>query len=98
MLPNHASQARRPSILAIGVVSADHYIRVTSLPQRDEKVNGSQMGWFAGGMCANFAVAARQLGARARFITVFGDDDKSDEMRRNLERLEVETEGSTVIA
>ena len=98
MTAGHTTQIRRPSVLALGVVSADYYIRVQSLPRQDEKVNGSRLGWFAGGMCANFAVAARQLGARARFVTVFGDDGESEQMRRDLQRLEVETDGSTMVA
>lgn len=96
-LPHGATTPDSPSVLTIGVVSADHYIRVRSLPRRDEKVNGSRMGWFAGGMCANFAVAARQMGARTRFLTVLGDDSASQEMQASLEQLEVDTTGSTVV-
>lgn len=86
-----------PAVLSIGVVSADRFLRVRSLPKPEEKVNGKDLGWFVGGMCANFSVAARQFGARTRFVTVFGDDEESARIQDGLTRLGVDTEGSVTL-
>jgi ribokinase len=71
-------------VLGIGAVSVDRFLVVNDLPGYDEKVNGIDHGWFAGGMCANFAVAARRSGSRAGLVTVFGDDDEGAEIHRRL--------------
>jgi ribokinase len=84
--------------MSIGVVSADRFLRVGSLPRPEEKVNGKDLGWYIGGMCANFSVAARQFGAKARFITVFGEDEEAVRIRDGLTRLGVDTEGSATVA
>ncbi|MDG6107167.1 carbohydrate kinase family protein [Dactylosporangium aurantiacum] len=76
------------------MVSVDHYLRVVSLPRKDEKVNGRRIGWFAGGMAANFAVAARQFGAEARLVATFGADAEAGEIRRRLTALGIDLTGS----
>ncbi|PRY41305.1 carbohydrate kinase family protein [Umezawaea tangerina] len=86
-----------PALLSIGVVSADRFLRVGSLPRPEEKVNGKDLGWFVGGMCANFSVAARQFGARTRFMTVFGDDEQSARIQDGLTRLGVDLQGSVTL-
>ena len=68
-----------------------------AIPGFDEKVNGRDLGWYTGGMCANFAVAARQVGTRADFVTVFGEDQESAITRDSLHRLGVGTAGSLTV-
>ena len=60
-------------------------------------MNGRDLGWYTGGMCANFAVAARQVGTRADFVTVFGEDQESVVTRDSLHRLGVGTAGSLTV-
>jgi ribokinase len=87
----------REGVLSIGVISADRFLQVPAVPDFDEKVNGKDLGWFTGGMCPNFSVAARQVGVRSGVITVFGGDAESAAIRDDLHRLGVETEGSIVM-
>ncbi|MEV0560163.1 carbohydrate kinase family protein [Dactylosporangium sp. NPDC050588] len=93
-----ADRTESPTVLAIGMVSADHYLRVASLPERDEKVHGARLGWFAGGMAANFAVAARQFCPGTRLVTTFGDDPEAAAIRRRLEALGIDLRGSAEAA
>ncbi|MDW5330309.1 carbohydrate kinase family protein [Plantactinospora sp. KLBMP9567] len=88
-----AAEERSPAILAIGMVSIDHYVRVTSLPRTDEKVNGVRIGWFVGGMAANFAVAARQFCPRSQLISTFGDDPESTAAHSDLQTRGIDTSG-----
>lgn len=68
------SRERRWDVLAVGDADVDLFLRVDRLPQRDEKVIGSLLGEFPGGISANFACAASRLGMRAGLIAVVGDD------------------------
>jgi ribokinase len=92
-----AASILREGVLSVGVISADRFLKVPAVPAYDEKVNGRDLGWFTGGMCPNFSVAARQLGVRSGVITVFGGDTESAAIREDLHRLDVDTEGSIVM-
>jgi ribokinase len=73
-----------PTVLGVGVVSADHFLRVQNLPMWDGKADAHDMGWYPGGMAANFAVAARYVGVRSGLWTRFGDDDFGVRLRGAL--------------
>lgn len=64
----------RWDILGVGDTDMDVFLRVGRLPGRDEKVLSELVGEFAGGMVANFCVAASRLGATTGLASVVGDD------------------------
>jgi sugar/nucleoside kinase (ribokinase family) len=86
------SRERRWDVLAVGDADVDLYLRVSRLPQRDEKVIGSLLGEFPGGISANFACAASQLGMRAGLIAVVGDDRYGEIALQSLRDAGVATE------
>jgi ribokinase len=61
-------------VIGLGDADVDLFLSVPHLPQRDEKVVGSLLGEFPGGVSANFCCAASRLGMRAALIAVVGDD------------------------
>lgn len=65
---------REWDLLGIGDAAVDLYIRVKSLPGRDEKVMGQYLGEYAGGMISNVCCATSRFGARTAMAAVVGDD------------------------
>jgi ribokinase len=61
-------------LLVIGDVDADVYVSSPRPPARGEKVLGTLLGVYAGGMAANVACAAARLGLRAGIVSRIGDD------------------------
>ncbi len=86
------SQDRRWDVLAVGDADVDLFLRVPRLPQRDEKVIGSLLGEFPGGISANFACAASRLGMRAGLIAVVGDDRYGEMAMTNLREAGVDSD------
>ncbi|MGH2589216.1 MAG: carbohydrate kinase family protein, partial [Actinomycetota bacterium] len=61
-------------VVAVGDCGLDLYAEVPKLPGYDEKVPGTFIGIFGGGVAANFACAAARLGMRTGLVSVVGDD------------------------
>ncbi len=84
--------ARRWDVLGLGDADVDLYLGVPHLPQRDEKVVGSLLGEFPGGVSANFCCAASRLGLRAGLIAVVGDDRYGELALQSLRQDGVDTD------
>lgn len=87
---------RRLEILGIGDADVDLFIKVPHLPDRDEKVVGTLLGAYPGGMVANYCCAASQLGARTGLVTVVGDDTYGRMAIADLDRFGVDRSQSIV--
>jgi len=61
-------------ILGIGEVAKDWVAIIDHFPAPDEKVDSSEQQMFAGGVTANFCVAAARLGVSTGFVGAVGDD------------------------
>lgn len=65
---------RRWDILGVGDADIDVYLSVPHVPGRDEKVLGTLLGEFPGGVVANYCCAASKAGARVGLASIVGDD------------------------
>lgn len=83
-------------IVGIGDSDVDLVIEVDHLPAPDEKVRGTLLGKYPGGVVANFCCAASRVGAKTGIVTTVGDDAFGDMARRSLEEFGVDTEGLVV--
>jgi sugar/nucleoside kinase (ribokinase family) len=62
-------------IIGIGDSGIDLIIKVNHIPQHDEKVRGTLLGKFPGGIIGNFCCAAAKFGAATGVVTKVGKDD-----------------------
>jgi ribokinase len=65
---------REWDVLGLGDIDVDMFLGVERLAGRDEKVIGTYLGEFPGGMIANVCCAASTLGAATAMIGRVGDD------------------------
>lgn len=65
---------RRWDVLGVGDADIDVYLSVPHVPGRDEKVLGTLLGEFPGGVVANFCCAASKAGVRVGLASLVGDD------------------------
>jgi ribokinase len=68
------ASAPAPRVLVVGSANVDFTIAAPRLPRPGETVTGGTLLVNHGGKGANQAVAARRLGAEARFVGCVGDD------------------------
>lgn len=68
------TSGRRWDVLGVGDADIDIYLRVPHVPGHDEKVLGTLLGEFPGGVVANFCCAASKAGARVGLASLVGDD------------------------
>jgi ribokinase len=82
---------RRWDVLGVGDADIDIYLRVPHVPDRDEKVLGTLLGEFPGGVVANFCCAASKAGARVGLASLVGDDAYGRQAIAALEDAGVDT-------
>ena len=61
-------------IIGVGDANVDVMISVPYLPSHDEKVRGKLIGYYPGGITANFCSAAAAFGAKVGAVCKLGDD------------------------
>lgn len=66
--------SREWDVVGLGDIDVDLFLGVEQLPGRDDKVLGSFLGEYAGGMIANVCCAASVLGLSTAMIGRVGDD------------------------
>ena len=65
-------------IIGIGDADVDLIIQVDHIPAHDEKVRGTLLGKFPGGIIGNFCAAAARFGAATGIVAKLGNDDFGD--------------------
>lgn len=83
-------------IIGIGDADVDIMIHVDHIPSHDEKVRGSLMGLFPGGIIANFCCAASTFGAKAGAVCKVGQDSYGQIALQDLKNRGVDTAGMVV--
>lgn len=73
-------------IIGVGDANVDVMISVPHLPSHDEKVRGKLMGYYPGGITANFCSAAAAFGAKVGAVCKMGDDDYGHMSLEDLRR------------
>ncbi len=86
-----ARDVREWDVLGVGDIDVDIFFSVERLPTRDDKVLGSLLGEFSGGMTGNVCCAASRLGARAAMLGAVGDDAKGGKALGGLTEYSVDT-------
>jgi sugar/nucleoside kinase (ribokinase family) len=81
---------RMLDIIGVGDSDVDVMIKVDHIPGHDEKVRGTLLGKFPGGIIGNFCSAAAKFGALTGIATVVGDDEygrlcREDYLARGLD-------------
>jgi ribokinase len=62
-------------IIGIGDTNVDLIVKVDHIPAHDEKVRGTLLGKFPGGIIGNFCAAAAKFGAATGIVTKLGKDE-----------------------
>jgi ribokinase len=78
-------------VIGVGDIDVDIYLHVDHIPSRDEKVSANDVGFFPGGMVANFLVALRRLGTTCAFHGPVGVDEFGGTATDDLIRNRVDT-------
>lgn len=91
------TEGREWDVLGVGDASVDLYLRVDRLPGHDEKVMGSLLGEYPGGVVANFCCAAARMGSRVALAAVVGGDAYGQLAVESLTRCGVATEAIRVL-
>lgn len=78
-------------IIGVGDTNVDVMIQVPKIPTHDEKVRGRLLGYFPGGITANFCSAAASFGAKVGAVCKIGQDDYGDLALNDLILRGVET-------
>jgi sugar/nucleoside kinase (ribokinase family) len=65
-------------IIGIGDTNVDLIVKVNHIPTHDEKVRGTLLGKFPGGIIGNFCAAAARFGAATGIVTKLGKDEYGD--------------------
>lgn len=68
------TSGRRWDVLGVGDADIDIYLGVGHVPGRDEKVLGTLLGEFPGGVVANFCCAASNAGVCVGLASLVGND------------------------
>jgi sulfofructose kinase len=68
------ASARPAHVLSVGSANIDHVFEMPDLPSGEGKVTARAAHWGGGGNAATAAVAVSQLGARATWCGLIGDD------------------------
>jgi sulfofructose kinase len=88
----------RPRIICLGLSALDQIWNVEILPAGTSKTRANDHAQSGGGMAATAAVAAARLGACVAFWGRAGDDGAGRDMRAELSRYGVDTEGFRLFA
>ncbi|HET7853790.1 MAG TPA: PfkB family carbohydrate kinase, partial [Candidatus Methylomirabilis sp.] len=81
------------AVVVVGSANMDFTIQVDRPPQQGETIFGRDLLVSFGGKGANQAVAARRAGANVIFIGKVGQDRHGEEIRKNLETMEIDGTG-----
>lgn len=65
-------------VVGIGDTNVDLIVKVDHIPAHDEKVRGTLLGKFPGGIIGNFCAAAAKFGAATGVVTKLGKDEFGD--------------------
>lgn len=84
------------SILVLGSINVDFFIRVDALPKPNETIMGHDTAVAMGGKGLNQAVAAAQAGVKTRMVGAVGDDNFGGMARDFLKKRGVD-EASVVV-
>lgn len=74
----------KPSILMVGSVNMDLYLKMDRLPVEGETLFGKVYDYLPGGKGANQAVAAARLGSDVTFAGRVGEDQHGEHLRKLL--------------
>lgn len=80
-------------IVVVGSINMDYVLKTEALPKLGETISAKSFTTVFGGKGANQAVAAARLGAEVIMIGAVGDDGIGVELRDNLTREGIHTEG-----
>lgn len=78
-------------VVVVGGANTDYLVRGKKLPRQGETVEGDVFQYAAGGRGVNQAVAAARMGARVAFVGRVGNDDRGDQIIRELDREGIDT-------
>ncbi|MGC8596515.1 MAG: carbohydrate kinase family protein [Thermocladium sp.] len=81
----------RPTVLSIGNLNLDIYMKIGGLPGIDEAVDAFEAYVGGGGSAANFSVQVAKLGLGSRFIGSVGTDTVGDILVDELRNLGIDT-------
>ena len=81
------------TITVVGSINIDLVTRVAHLPREGETTSGISFASIPGGKGANQAVCAARLGGNVRMIGRLGEDVFAEQLRDELERSGVDTQG-----
>jgi sugar/nucleoside kinase (ribokinase family) len=80
-------------VVVFGTPVADVVLRVAALPQPGDQIRAEPLGWRLGGGSANIACGLAAAGHHVELIGPVGTDSMADELRAELERRGVHTQG-----
>jgi ribokinase len=92
------SSAPVPELLCVGGLSLDLLLRVPTVPELDEKMVADFAGRHGGGLVANAACAASQLGLRTAWAGPIGEDEYGQILLDDFARFGVDTHFAQHIA
>jgi ribokinase len=88
---------KKGSVLVVGSLNMDLVTQVRNMPRIGETIKGHSFDKMIGGKGTNQAVTAARLGAKVAMIGCIGRDQFGSEMRMNLERERIPTDGIRVV-
>jgi ribokinase len=80
-------------IIGIGDTNVDLIVKVDHIPAHDEKVRGTLVGKYPGGIIGNFSAAAAKFGAATGVVTKLGKDEYGDLCLRDFIRRGIDVTG-----
>jgi sugar/nucleoside kinase (ribokinase family) len=92
------SSAPVPELLCVGGLSLDLLLRVPTVPELDEKMVADFAGRYGGGLVANAACAASQLGLHTAWAGPIGEDEYGQILLDDFARFGVDTHLAQQIA
>lgn len=87
-----------PSIVTVGSINADSYLRIPRLPRPGETLAGRDPALRPGGKGANQAACVARLGMASRFVGQVGDDAAGAMLRGALAEAGVEVDRLATVA
>lgn len=84
-------------ILVVGSLNMDSVVETPHMPKAGETIAGKHISLVPGGKGANQAYAAGKLGGRVGIIGAIGNDSFGLELKANLEQVNVDTGGLSVL-
>lgn len=84
-------------ILVVGSLNMDSVVETPHMPKAGETIAGKHISLVPGGKGANQAYAAGKLGGQVGIIGAIGNDSFGLELKANLEQVNVDTSGLSVL-